>query len=68
MRSGIEIRTAFAPTRMSAAHLRAAYELVSPVVERAVVEIAKQVAAEFPSWPSARYGLERSAVAGGAMS
>jgi hypothetical protein len=46
MRSGIEIRTAFAPTRMSAAHLRAAYELVSPVVERTVVEIAQQLAAD----------------------
>jgi len=36
-RRGIEIRTAFAPTRLSAMYLRAAYEAVSPVVERSVV-------------------------------
>jgi hypothetical protein len=36
MRRGIEIRTAFAPTRLSAMHLRVAYEVVSPVVERTV--------------------------------
>ncbi len=28
---------AFAPTRMSATHLRAVYEVASPVVERTVV-------------------------------
>jgi hypothetical protein len=37
MRRGIEIRTAFAPTRMSKTYLRAAYERVSPVVQRTVV-------------------------------
>lgn len=44
MRRGIEIRTAFAPTRMSAAHLHAAYELVSPGVERTVA--AQRVVAD----------------------
>jgi hypothetical protein len=34
MRRGLEIREAFAPTRLSATHLRTAYELVSPVIER----------------------------------
>lgn len=33
MRRGIEIRVAFAPTHVSAMHLRAAYAVVSPVVE-----------------------------------
>jgi hypothetical protein len=37
MRRGIEIRMAFAPTRMSATHLRVVYEVASPVVERTVV-------------------------------
>jgi hypothetical protein len=36
-RREIEIRTEFAPTRSSALYLRAAYEAVSPVVERSVV-------------------------------
>ena len=37
MRRTIEIREAFAPTRLSAAHLRKAYDVVSPVVERTIV-------------------------------
>ena len=37
MRRGIEIRVAFAPTRSSAMHLRAAYAVVSPRVERTIV-------------------------------
>jgi hypothetical protein len=43
MRRGIEIRMAFAPTRMSATHLRAVYEVVSPVVERTVAAGAEPV-------------------------
>jgi hypothetical protein len=46
MRRGIEIRTAFAPTRMSAAHLDVAYELVSPGVERTVAAAQRVVADE----------------------
>jgi hypothetical protein len=42
MRRGIEIRVAFAPTRMSATHLRAAYAVVSSVVERTVVASAQR--------------------------
>lgn len=41
-RRGIEIHTAFAPTRLSAMYLRAAYGAVSPVVERTVVGAAEQ--------------------------
>jgi hypothetical protein len=41
MRRGIEIREAFAATRLSAAHLRAAYEVVSPVIERPVVAVER---------------------------
>jgi hypothetical protein len=37
MRRGIEIRIAFAPTRTSAMHLRAAYAVVSATAERIVV-------------------------------
>jgi hypothetical protein len=46
MRRGIEIRTAFAPTRLSATNLRAAYEVVSPVVERTIVATAEQADVE----------------------
>jgi hypothetical protein len=46
MRRGIEIRTAFAPTRTSAAHLHAAYELVSRGVERTVAAAQRVVADE----------------------
>jgi len=45
MRRGIEIREAFAPTRLSGAHLRTAYEVVTPVIERPVVA-AKPVVVE----------------------
>jgi hypothetical protein len=45
-RRGIEIHTAFAPTRLSAMYLRAAYEAVSPVVERTVVGAAEQAVVE----------------------
>jgi hypothetical protein len=37
MRRGIKIRVAFLPTRLSAEHLRAAYEVVTPVVERTII-------------------------------
>jgi hypothetical protein len=37
MRRTIEIRQAFAPTRLSAAHLREVYNVVSPVVERTIL-------------------------------
>ncbi len=37
MRRGLEIRVAFAPTRLSVEHLRAVYEMVTPVIDRAVV-------------------------------
>jgi hypothetical protein len=37
MRRGLEIRVAFAPTRLSAEHLRAVYEMVTPVVDREIV-------------------------------
>jgi hypothetical protein len=48
MRRGLEIRMAFAPTRMSAVHLRAAYEVVSPVIERIVIVVdsAEQAVAD----------------------
>jgi hypothetical protein len=36
-RWGFEIREVFMPTRLSAMHLRAAYEVVSPESERTVV-------------------------------
>lgn len=38
MRRGLEIRVAFAPTRLSVEHLRAVYEVVTPMTERAVVK------------------------------
>jgi hypothetical protein len=37
MRRGLVIRVAFSPTRLSADHLRAAYEVVTPVIERVVI-------------------------------
>jgi len=37
MRRGLEIRVAFAPTRLSVEHLRAVYEMVTPVIDRVVV-------------------------------
>lgn len=43
MRRGLEIRVAFAPTRLSAEHLRAAYEMVSAVVERAIVLPSEEI-------------------------
>ena len=43
MRRGLEIRVAFAPTRLSAEHLRAAYEMVSAVVDRTIVRPSKDV-------------------------
>ena len=42
MRRGIEIRTAFSPTRMSATHLRAVYQVVSPAVERTIAAGAER--------------------------
>jgi hypothetical protein len=38
MRRGLEIRVAFVPTRLSVEHLRAVYEVVTPMSERAVVK------------------------------
>jgi hypothetical protein len=46
MRRGIEIREAFAPTRLSAIHLRAAYEVISPVIERPVVAAEREAVDE----------------------
>ncbi|HEY3961684.1 MAG TPA: hypothetical protein VGL84_04105 [Gaiellaceae bacterium] len=47
MRRGIEIRVAFVPTRLSATYLRAAYAVVRPVVECAVVAgVQREVAEE----------------------
>ena len=46
MRRGLEIRVAFAPTRLSAEHLRAVYEMVTPVVNRAVVRESENVVYE----------------------
>ncbi|HEY6356009.1 MAG TPA: hypothetical protein VIY30_16100 [Burkholderiaceae bacterium] len=43
MRRGIEIRVAFAPTRSSAMHLRAAYAVVSPTAERTIVAADERV-------------------------
>jgi hypothetical protein len=43
MRRGIEIRVAFAPTRLSAMNLRAAYAVVSPIAERTVVATDEDV-------------------------
>jgi hypothetical protein len=37
MRRGLEIRLAFVPTRLSAEHLRAVYEMVTPVVDREII-------------------------------
>jgi len=38
MRRGLEIRVAFSPTRLSVEHLRAVYEVVTPMTERAVMK------------------------------
>jgi hypothetical protein len=38
MRRGLEIRVAFSPTRLSAEHLRAVYEVVTPMIERVVIK------------------------------
>jgi hypothetical protein len=38
MRRGLEIRVAFVPTRLSVEHLRAVYEVVTPMTERTVVK------------------------------
>ena len=46
MRRGLEIRVAFAPTRLSAEHLHAVYEMVTPIVDRAVVRQSEKVADE----------------------
>jgi hypothetical protein len=46
MRRGIEIRIAFAPTRLSTTHLRVAYAVVSTVVERTVVADVKRGVAD----------------------
>lgn len=46
MRRALEIRVAFAPTRLAAEHLRAVYEMVTPVVDRAVVREREDVADE----------------------
>ena len=46
MRRGLEIRVAFAPTRLSVEHLHAVYEMVTPVVERAVVHQRDEIADE----------------------
>jgi hypothetical protein len=37
MRRTLEIRVAFTPTRLSAEYLRAAYEVVTPTIERTIV-------------------------------
>jgi hypothetical protein len=42
-RWGFEIREVFMPTRLSAMHLRAAYEVVSPESERTVVGAERAV-------------------------
>lgn len=38
MRRELEIRVAFVPTRLSVEHLRAVYEVVTPMTERVVVK------------------------------
>jgi hypothetical protein len=37
MRRRLDIRVTFAPTRLSAEHLRVVYDVVTPLVERRVV-------------------------------
>jgi hypothetical protein len=37
MRRGLEIREAFRPTRLSAEHLRTAYEMATPMIERRII-------------------------------
>lgn len=46
MRRGMEIRMAFAPTRLSPEHLRAVYEIVTPVIERSVVRRSEDAVEE----------------------
>lgn len=56
MRRGLEIRVAFAPTRLSAEHLRAAYEMVSAVVDRTIVRPSEDVGERELSIDVARQG------------
>ena len=44
MRRGLKIRVAFSPTRLSADHLRAVYEVVTPMIERVVIREGDAVA------------------------
>lgn len=46
MRRGLEIRVAFAPTRLAPEHLRAVYEMVTPIVDRAVIRPNEDIAEE----------------------
>jgi hypothetical protein len=46
MRRGMEIRVAFAPTRLSPEHLRSVYEMVTPVIDRSVVRRSADVVEE----------------------
>ena len=46
MRRSMEIRVAFAPTRLSPEHLRAVYEMVTPVTDRSVVRRREDVVEE----------------------
>jgi len=46
MRRKLEIRVAFRPTRLSDEHLRCAYEVLTPVVERVVSECDDEAATE----------------------
>lgn len=43
MRRGLEIRVSFTPMRSSAEHLRTVYEMVTPVIDRAVVRESADV-------------------------
>ena len=42
MRRALEIRVAFSPTRLSEEYLRSAYEVVTPLIERAVVSTSEE--------------------------
>jgi hypothetical protein len=46
MRRKLEIRVAFCPTRLSDEHLRCAYEVVTPVVERVMNKCDDESATE----------------------
>jgi hypothetical protein len=70
MRRGIKIREAFAPTRLSAMHLRAAYEVISPVIERPVVAAERGAVDErdrivVPRAPQVQGPIEAVLVLGG---